>query len=1346
MDKTKTKSKGLIKATAVGFAFMLATAFFPANAIAHAEDYVGVDKVNESTTRIEVDGENQAINVKKGQTVTIPEGVYVYDNGNEHVIGSAVDPSTGITSSSVEVFYKATNDKLSSADTLGGQFIAERVGRYSIVYTVVANDVTYSYELTVNCQASEANFEFETNTSNIVPNVYDVAIADSKDIVLPLPTVTDADGEEVLTEEDEIYYVIDKDTSGIATNEKNAYVSVSISNAGKDVNIKSRTNEAGKKELYIAGADLAKAELNGQEFKIYYSYYQVGSGDDIFVSSVSKSFTVRSNHYYTNSKKEEAGYSLTTSWSTSVSSLSAVVGVEKELPKITATTKATNAPASENVEVYYTIKVMKGETDVTADVITEEGTFKAKEEGDYKFIYSVSDFYGNTVKESNTTFTIENVKDTVSASVYMYDAGNADAYDAENNKYQSADKLLKSQTVNRNIIMYAVGGTDNMVAKEDLTLRREILDNSSVKMFVVDEKAYNAYNLIFAPAVASGETTLDEIYKQIVVDNFEIYKQMLMEGKDVTSASAIKAFLTENKYLLVTTEENKFNGSAIVTVEEGEVVTAEDYIEAGFAYVKPKNANNKTFKDQTYSFYYYASDNINTEKSTYYTVKVSEGFTDEEIPTLTFASDLQVTYLPTDSFEFAVATANDTVDTRINAVTAYRYLDASKKAIASVQTNSKLKYVVSNAKDSLASEWYAQKGVVESDGWYIDETKSTYSVDLANRPQGANYVEILAYAIDDHGNAGFYHKEIKIADADDNDMPTLYQVENAPNAGKTYEAPETISLPTLHFADSNVNYMHANVAVYKLTENGKVRVQSSNMSTDFDTYMDTFVVKAGSFHASTAGNYQVAITVKDSGNHSVTTYFNYTVKGGAVIEVPEINNISADTVELSAGQAHYLVPPTISLTETDEYGYVGISADDSNVATNYSVTAISATGEYDLDQYYFTGNEKGLYKLQYNVYLMQYDKSFLPATGSSAVNGNIFFEGDNLKFMYEGKEYYVYIDKATDALSAKTQKTIGDSISNAGLNALKAIVTPYALKSKVQTINVGGVEMDVTLDDNAYSDSYSTLGESVKIVKPTNVSYNGSSYETNNVDSKVTITKTTGNTTTTLAEFSFEEWGDAIDTGSIRDDFDVKENGDVYLKLNDNGKYTIKYSIQAQDKSGLNVGSAKTLEYTISNGDVIAPELELKNNLVKEKYHINDTLTLNLAGITVSDLGTADKDELLKTMKVTIENTDLDKGAVVLDNEETEEGKYAYSYKLESAGSYTLSITVTDEAGNKTTEKVNFEVSTEEKKEVDMKEVMGGVLIGLSVAILAGVVIYFVVSKVKLDKKEKNYKGGNDKK
>lgn len=288
--------------------------------------------------------------------------------------------------------------------------------------------------------------------------------------------------------------------------------------------------------------------------------------------------------------------------------------------------------------------------------------------------------------------------------------------------------------------------------------------------------------------------------------------------------------------------------------------------------------------------------------------------------------------------------------------------------------------------------------------------------------------------------------------------------------------------------------------------------------------------------------------------------------------------------------------------------------------------------------------------------------------------------------------------------------------------------------------------MEVTLDDNAYAQSYTTLGNKIEVIKPTNITFNGSSYQTNNKDSKVTITKKTGGSTTTLAEFSFEEWGAGIADSSLGDTFEVSDNDqEIKLVLKDNGQYTIKYSIQAMDKSGLNVGSAKTMEYTISNGDVIPPEVEINSTkLVKAKYKINDTLNLDLAGISVSDLGTTDVDKLLETMKVTIENTDLDDGEVEIDP--VEEESHAYSYKLTSAGSYVLRISVTDEAGNKTTEKVNFEVVTESSEDSEGAGAwVGGVLIGISVALLVGVVAYFVVSKVKLDKKEKSYRDSSSK-
>ena len=90
-----------------------------------------------------------------------------------------------------------------------------------------------------------------------------------------------------------------------------------------------------------------------------------------------------------------------------------------------------------------------------------------------------------------------------------------------------------------------------------------------------------------------------------------------------------------------------------------------------------------------------------------------------------------------------------------------------------------------------------------------------------------------------------------------------------------------------------------------------------------------------------------------------TTYFNYNVGGGIVFDEPEIDNITSETIELKAGEAYYLVPPTLSISENDEYGFIGISEDDdSNTATYYTPTIISSTDGYELDQYYFTGSRK----------------------------------------------------------------------------------------------------------------------------------------------------------------------------------------------------------------------------------------------------------------------------------------------------------------------------------------------------------------------------------------------------
>src|SRR5699024_2258360 len=152
--------------------------------------------------------------------------------------------------------------------------------------------------------------------------------------------------------------------------------------------------------------------------------------------------------------------------------------------------------------------------------------------------------------------------------------------------------------------------------------------------------------------------------------------------------------------------------------------TIDQFIEAGYAYIKSTTGGNYTFSAGSYNFYYFASDNTNNERSKYYSVTLSSS-TDEAVPTITFDTDLQTTYLSNDVIEFAVSGASDTVDSRLEVVTAYRYLGEDKTTpVASDQTNQTISYLHENWNSNDSDKWYVtsrgQNGLVTSDGWFYD--------------------------------------------------------------------------------------------------------------------------------------------------------------------------------------------------------------------------------------------------------------------------------------------------------------------------------------------------------------------------------------------------------------------------------------------------------------------------------------------------------------------------------------------------------------------------------------------------------------------------------------------------
>ena len=1388
MTKSKSKFKGFLKGAALGFAVILCSAFFPANAVnALAADLEG-EKALSDTYRIEVDGNIEANNnsatVTKGDSFTIPVGVYHSATSGEHIIGTAI--SGNITTSKIEVSYKATGDivkTISGAENEGAvtglEFLADRVGTYAITYTVIENGTTYSYDFSVTCEADEATFEFKGNDSNIIPSVYDTQLSSkldgenkNKDIKIPLPTVLDEDGEEILTSADTQYYILDKNGTGIPSieNSKNCFVYISLTNGDEIVTLQGENGN-----YYIDGDVLVEngSTLNNQEYKLTYTFYQINENGKSFISSTSKTFKVKNGYYYTDSEKETSGYAISADFATTVPS-SAVVGVEVSLPSVSATTSSKNSPSSESVDVYYeiTVKKMKNgkyEDDVTETVYNkEDNTFKAVEEGSYQIIYTIKDFYGN---ETTKSFYLDNVKDSQSAQVYMYDAG-TDVKNKDGSYSSTSEYKLSSQRVARNIIVYAIAGTDNMPTNE-ITLRREIRLGSTVR-FNVKEQKYNDYNLIFEPSANDNEGEY-ALYAQIANDNYEIRKQMVVDGLDFTDGEVVKQWLKDNKYLIVTTDGKDASG-AYIAGENADInneTVIDQFINAGYAYIKAETSDgNYTFTAGSYNIYYYASDNINAEKSKNYSVTLSSAV-DEGIPTINFDTDLQTTYLTNETIEFTPAGASDTVDSRLEVVTAYRYLGEDKTTpVASEQTNKTIQYLLENWNSNDSQKWYVKdrdaKGLVTSEGWFYDLEAETYKIDLSQKPTDAKYVEILCYAIDDNGNVGFYNRIIKIADTTDNDTPVLYKVVNAPEdiESQDYNAPSTIILPTLYFTDSRVEYMNADVMVYKITkdEEGNVTerklMQSTNMTTRVDTYRGTFSVDGGIFNASSNGTYQVVITVSDSANHTVSTYFDYVVGGGVIIEDPVIDNITSEPVEIAIDESYRLTTPTISVTASEEYGYIGLNdEDDSNAATYYTTSLVSATSnQYELNQYEFIGKAKGTYKLQYEVYLMRYKTSQVTETPTT---GKLFLDENGRVKYYDGsKEYFVFIeenvnygkseDEVTEGTNIKDKYIIAvnENITGIGTSSLDSSVVDgmvelFVLTSDIQTITVKDVVITVSIDEDAYAiTKYPTIDKDnptpITIVKP-NVIVSGAD-KGNGIDleaSTVQITRTSGSSTTTLATITLAEWEHHFDDDTNRN-FDI-QGSTIKLLLLDNGKYTIKYSIQAVDYLGQKVGDIKTLEYTISNGDVEAPSIELADEFVKSTYNLGDTLVLNMSGIEITDNNTSEE-ELLKTLVITLKNTDTEESWTLENDPNASEGTYIYEHKFESAGNYTLTISVEDGAGITGSQSVSFTVSTKTTDPVNVTEVLGGVLIGLSVALLAGVVIYFIVSKVKLDKKEKSYK------
>ncbi len=1317
---SKNKTGKIFKGAVLGVACVLSLSAFPFASLQSATSAEGVEA---STTAKSIAVSGAEKTVKKGGQYNIKSADYYVGTTKKTTI--SLDKNLGEEGSlktDISVKYKNSNIEEvieAGSGSIAGVFTPTMVGTYTITYTVEDSGSKFSYDYDITCEVSEASFEFETNAKEVIPSVYDLSMMTTpKNINLPQPKILDEKGEEVK----DVVYLTSKPTDGTTTD----YVLISVNGGVNEGAKNALKQDADTKAFYLDGSVLKESGIG--TYTITYAYYQ----NNQFVVSTTKSFDIKENYYkMTDKEGAEAGYELVASFATTRPD-KASTGVAITLPTVRGTTSSKNTPSTESVNVSYSVQVMRKDNsgayteDVSNCVDTVKNTFTAPKDGDYRFVYTVTDFYGgdkHSVSNETMTFYIRDVKDDVAPTVAIYDASEEQEVKDGKIEYKSARNAFKSETVNRNIVIYAIGANDNASTLDEMTLTRRIQDNGGNTRFSIQE--YNDYNLIFNFSAIRDEAKSP--YIQFVEDNFAVASKMT--DVDTSDANAIAKYLKDNKFLIVTHNLNK-------NPETNEDLTGSDeekktkLLELGYAYIE--NASNYSFSTQTYSVYYTAKDKAgNTVENDYISMHVTTDtqVSDTKAPTVTFSTSLQNTYLPDDSFKFTAPKFNDDLDRNIESVVAYRYLQSDKETEIVVADKSKPLTFKTNSNSLVKDKWYGVEGTHNTQAFIQPELDSNgeYKVDLSEKPNGAGYVEILVYGVDDYGNIGFWNKVITIAQANDKQTPTLKSVTGGDALTGTQG--KKVTLPTLVYTDDLVDYMTQSVEVYYVsTVDGETTYRSmpsENASTSTDTRRKRFVLNAGTFTASYAGNYRVVITVKDAGNNSIATFFDVEVDGSTITEDPVVDNLTSETIELDVDETYALPSPTIKVVENEssKIRYVGYEkGDDAKTATYYTVSAISAeTNYYDLTKYHFTGHASGKYEIKYNVYLIEYNTDH----ANVDENGNLKFTASN------GTTYFVFVnmdDLANVKLGVTTSEE-GDFVTVAGIdeelkNAGIILRTP---NTEVQKFKVSDSIAPVINIDSSDYHAYSKIGETIEIqrISAQENSIKGINPETSYVE--VTTSRASGSSNT--ERIYMKDWTNKRENGNITyNDTDKK----LMLKLAENGNYKILYSVS--DFSG----NVSTREFSFANGDAVKPEIKVNDgflNKEKDKYNLNDTLVLDLSKLDITDNMTTDVEKLKPTIKVVNSST---------NNEVKPVDGSANTFKLETAGDYKITISVTDEAGWTTEQVITINVSAKQAGDVKtVYQVVGTVLIVLSCLILVGVVGYFIYSKVKLDKE---LKGANKRK
>ncbi len=871
----------------------------------------------------------------------------------------------------------------------------------------------------------------------------------------------------------------------------------------------------------------------------------------------------------------------------------------------------------------------------------------------------------------------------------------------------------------------------------------------------------------------------------IVVDNAnaeKIYEIFSAEGENFfDSIESVKNAGSEIP------QEQADHDAAVAEAKKNAAIAwlkSEDAVAKGFGYIDTDEtfgadeADNGTGRDNYY-IHYIAVDAAGTTGDVPYDISIVLQENEEQAPEVRFSTTLQKTYLPNSVVTFNVPTASDNRDANMQVVTLYRFVNGTNQPVKVEDKNTTEGEVKGISLTSLWTDINGKrvKGMLLTDTYkayhgesadgYIDLTDAdatSYTIDLKEGGTDAVGLQIFCYAYDDCGNVGIYAETISILNSEDNKAPQFVSAE-APK-GAEYSQDEEIELPTITVQDDAIGFVDYEVKLFHIEDDGT--------ETEFNNVIDTHIVSrrtwaqsksgelklyAGRFVASASGKYQARISVVDSKKNTIVYFADYYVKSRVLSSSVEVRSTLEKNQTVELYKDTVLIPdPTVtySIDKSVTYDIFKANSDLYDAgktdpetypnsrynSTDWVIYGVDSNGKaYDYDTKNgimgsLTPKEATTYEIQYTVNFTVYDfkkVTYKDGTESEGYDGGYFTYTEQPKLKIytvdENTFYVVYANGETKTFTVVREgedvKAYADgsviedgSKTNYGINDVD-------LKQWFRDIQFLQVKSDVyrieAKDTTAPTLKPYDYVEHIDIddlKDPEKYNMKLDIYGIQSDDEDIDWSRSVVTVSGQLADKT------NISPVEYKGSFETK----TYTFTTDkDATYTINYTVY--DKSGLSTSK----DYYVTVGDAVPPEFHfLKDDFVKETYKLEEVSGSNRLTIDLNDIEVLDNSTTI--------DADVDVKLYRGDDEiKPDESPNAdvLKFNITQTGNYTLTFETRDAAGNKQTYEKKFTVEEKTQDTQMVYQTVGTILIVISVVVLAGVIIYFIVSKVKLDKELK---------